>query len=110
VDPLPEATAENPKKEEEKPTRPPTKTSRRLSALVGEFFKSKPKDVTHPAKVDEAPPKIEEPTPVTPLENPTADSTPATAEGTSKGETNKPSKIAEPTPAPSAPSPVIAAS
>ena len=110
MDPLPEASAENPKKEEEKAARSSIKTGRRLSARIGTFFMSKSKDVTHPATVDEALPKTEEPTPVTPLENPTADSTPATAEGTGKGETNKPSKIVEPTPAPIAPRPVIAAS
>jgi len=75
-----------------------------LSARVGEFFKSKPKEVSPPAKVDEAPPKIEEPTPVAPLENPADDdSTPATAEPPKKEETtetNEPPKIVDAVPAP----------
>jgi len=74
-----------------------------LSARVGEFFKPKSREVSHPAKVDEAPPKIEEPTPVAPLENPAADAVPA-AVGQSKKEevkeTNEPPKIVEATPAP----------
>lgn len=52
----------------------PKKVSRRLSARVGEFFKSKPKaEVATPAKVDEHPPKIDEPAPVAPLENPASE-------------------------------------
>jgi len=47
------------------------KVGRRLSARVGDFFKSKPKtEVTTPAKVDEYPPMIEQPEPVAPLEDP----------------------------------------
>ena len=54
------------------------KVGRRLSARVGDFFKTKPKaEVTPPAKVDEHPPKIDEPTPVAPLENPASESAPA---------------------------------
>lgn len=108
--PAPEPTVEEPKKEEEKKeekeeraARSPVKIGRRLSARVGEFFKSKPKDVSPPAKVDEAPPKIEEPTPVAPLENPAANSTPAAAEESKKdepSEENEPPKIVESTPAP----------
>jgi hypothetical protein len=46
------------------------KVSRRLSAKVGDFFKSKPKtEVTTPAKVDEHPPKIDKPEAIAPLEN-----------------------------------------
>ena len=46
------------------------KVGRRLSARVGDFFKSKPKtEVTTPAKVDEHPPKIDEPEAIAPLEN-----------------------------------------
>lgn len=109
--PVPEATPEEPKKEEEKKEekkeekeekggRSPLKISRRLSARVGEFFKPRSKEVNHPVKVDEAPPKIEEPAPVAPLENPAADSTPATAEEPKKEETNEPPKIVEATPTP----------
>ncbi|KAI0093601.1 hypothetical protein BDY19DRAFT_261761 [Irpex rosettiformis] len=59
--------------EEEKPKSP--KVSRRLSARVGDFFKIKPHKEAHiPPKVAEAeadaPPKIDEPAPVAPLENP----------------------------------------
>lgn len=47
------------------------KVGRRLSARVNEIlFKSKAKEVSTPAKVDEHPPKIDEPAPVAPLENP----------------------------------------
>jgi len=103
--PVPETTSEEAKKEEkeEKLARSPVKIGRRLSARVGEFFKTRSKDVSPPAKVDEAPPKIEEPTPVAPLENPAADSTPAAVEENKKeetNETNEPPKIVEATPAP----------
>jgi len=113
--PVPETTAEEPKKgddkkeeKEEKGSRSPLKIGRRLSARVGDLFKTtKSKEVNTPVKVDEAPPKIEEPTPVAPLENPAADSTPATAEVPKKEETteaNEPPKIID-----AAPAPVIAA-
>ncbi|KAI0304071.1 hypothetical protein BC826DRAFT_210458 [Russula brevipes] len=46
------------------------KVGRRLSSRVGELFKTKRTDITTQAKVDEQPPKIEEHTPVAPLENP----------------------------------------
>jgi len=46
------------------------KVGRRLSSRVGELFKSKKIESTVPAKVDENPPKIDEPAPVAPLENP----------------------------------------
>lgn len=56
------------------------KATRRLSARVTDFFKPKPKaEVATPAKVDENPPKIEEPTPVAPLEDVTEDIAPAIA-------------------------------
>lgn len=46
------------------------KVGRRLSARVGDFFKTKPRsEITAPSKVDENPPKIDEPVPVAPLEN-----------------------------------------
>lgn len=52
------------------------KVARRLSARVGDFFKQKSKpEVTTPAKVDEHPPKIDEPAPVAPLENPASEAT-----------------------------------
>lgn len=67
-------TAKEEHKSKDKPTSPATKVGRRLSARVGGFFKAKPvKEDGSPAttpKVDEAPPKIEEPTPVAPLEEP----------------------------------------
>jgi hypothetical protein len=50
------------------------KMKRRISARVGEFFKSKPKiEVTTPAKVDEHPPMIGEPEAMAPLENPASE-------------------------------------
>jgi hypothetical protein len=71
------AKAEEPAPEEKRLTKTEKaevkalKVGRRLSARVGDFFKSKPKsEVTPPAKVDENPPKIDEPEPVAPLENP----------------------------------------
>lgn len=52
------------------------KVGRRLSSRVGNFFKPKrQEDVTTPAKVDENPPKIDEPEPVAPLENPVENKT-----------------------------------
>ena len=64
------------------------KVGRRLSARVGDFFKPKPKtEVATPAKVDEHPPKIDEPSPVAPLENPASESAapvPATSEEPAK--------------------------
>lgn len=92
---------------EMKPSKSPARVARRLSARVNEFFKTKPKEVHPPAKVDEAPPKIEEPTPVAPLENPAADSAPANAEEPQKDETkesNEPPKVID-----AAPAPVVAA-
>lgn len=53
------------------------KVGRRLSARVGDLFKSKPKsEVQAPAKVDENPPMIDEPPPVAPLENPASEAVP----------------------------------
>lgn len=53
------------------------KVGRRLSARVGDLFKSKPKsEVQAPAKVDENPPMIDEPEPVAPLENPASEAVP----------------------------------
>jgi hypothetical protein len=46
------------------------KVGRRLSSRVNEFFRPKKLETTTPAKVDENPPKIDEPAPVAPLENP----------------------------------------
>ena len=79
-------------KTEEKPKSP--KVSRRLSARVGDFFKIKPHKEAHvPAKVDEAeadaPPKIDEPAPVAPLENPAADAAAAPAAEAPKAEEPK---------------------
>ena len=74
------ATNEPPKITETTPS-PVATTARRISVRVGKFFTGKTKDVETPAKVDEEPPKIEEPTPLVPLENPAADSTPANDKG-----------------------------
>jgi len=75
------------KKEDEKKAR----LARRLSSRVGDFFKPKAKtEVATPAKVDEHPPKIDEPAPVAPLENPATETAPAGA-------------AAEPAPEPTAP-------
>jgi len=50
------------------------KIGRRLSARVGDLFSAKKKtEVQTPAKVDELPPKIEEPVRVAPLENPASE-------------------------------------
>jgi hypothetical protein len=56
---VPETTPEETKKEEkeEKPSRSPVRISRRLSARVGEFFKSKPKEVNTPREGRRGPPK-----------------------------------------------------
>lgn len=40
---------------------------------MGDLFKSRKQEVNAPAKVDENPPVIDEPTPLAPLENPLAD-------------------------------------
>lgn len=94
------------KKEEKKEDKvsKAAKVGRRLSARVGDFFKTKPKpEVAAPAKVDENPPKIEEPTPVAPLENP-ATETPAPASESKPEET-----ATEAAPAAPAAAPVVAA-
>lgn len=112
--PAPEPASDEVKKDEDKkdekkedkeakPSRSPARVARRLSARVNEFFKTKPREVNTPAKVDEAPPKIEEPTPVAPLENPAADAAPANVEEPQNDEvkeTNEPPKIIDSTPAP----------
>ena len=56
------------------------KVSRRLSSRVGELFKPKKAETPTPAKVDENPPKIDEPAPVAPLENPATEAAAAPAE------------------------------
>jgi hypothetical protein len=59
------------------------KVGRRLSSRVNDLFKVKRAEAAPPAKVDENPPKIDEPAPVAPLENPattTAEATPAPVE------------------------------
>jgi len=53
------------------------KVGRRLSARVGDFFKSKSKpELTTPPKVDEAPPMIDAHLPVPPLEDPASEVVP----------------------------------
>ena len=79
----------------------PLRVARRLSVRVGELFKGGKKEVDTPAKVDEEPPKIEEPTPVAPLENPAADSTPANGKKPQETEAaNEPPKIIDASPPP----------
>lgn len=82
---------------EEKKDVKATKVSRRISARVTDFFKIKKQEVNTPAKVDENPPVIDEPTPLPPLENPATDA-PASTE--------PPAEASEPAPAVA---PVIAA-
>jgi len=66
------------------------KIGRRLSARVGDLFRSKPKtEVNTPAKVDELPPKIDKPVAMAPLENPAT-------EGPKVEETAKPVEVAAP--------------
>jgi len=71
------------------------KVGRRLSARVTDLFRPKAKDLSTPAKVDEHPPKIDEPAPVAPLENP-ASSEAAPVEAPAPVE--EPEVPAEPTP------------
>jgi hypothetical protein len=59
------------RKEEKR--RAKSKFSRRISLRVGDFFKKSKSEVPTTAKVDEHPPKIDEPTPVAPLENPASE-------------------------------------
>ncbi|KAF8136710.1 hypothetical protein EV363DRAFT_749909 [Boletus edulis] len=75
------------------------KVSRRISARVTEFFKPKKAEVNAPAKVDENPPVIDQPTPLPPLEHPATDATAAPT-------TEQPVESSEPAPAAA---PVIAA-
>ncbi|KAG6376443.1 NOL1/NOP2/sun family-domain-containing protein [Boletus reticuloceps] len=75
------------------------KVSRRISARVTEFFKAKKAEVNAPAKVDENPPVIDQPTPLPPLEHPATDATAAAT-------TEQPAESSEPAPAAA---PVIAA-
>lgn len=96
--PVAEAPKAEEKKAEEKKLeeKKPSKAGRRLSARVTGFFKPKhrPEETSPlPAKVDENPPKIDEPTPVAPLENPTeeaktAEVAPETTEETKPAESS----------------------
>jgi hypothetical protein len=83
-------------KEEKKPEKE-KKVGRRLSSRVTELwkFKSKSAPSTPPAKVEEHPPKIEEPTPVAPLENPAE--TEAAVVSTDEAKPVEETKPAEPT-------------
>ena len=92
------------KKEEKKEDRAAkaTKVGRRLSARVGELFKSRAKhEVTPPAKVDEHPPKIDEPAPVGPLD--------IAAENAAAAAESKPEVPSQPVEAAPAATPVVAA-
>lgn len=94
-------------KKEEKPKSP--KVGRRLSARVGDFFKARTKsEVPVPAKVEENPPKIEEPTPVAPLENPAAEEAAATPAATEEAKAEEPKPEEPKVEAPPA-APVVAA-
>ena len=89
---------------EEKPPKSP-KIGRRLSARVGDFFKPKHKEPAVPAKVaeaEDAPPKIEEPAPVAPLENPAAEAeaAPAPAEEATPAPAVEEPKVEAPAAAP----------
>lgn len=70
-----------PKEEKKEKENKAAKVGRRLSARVGDLFRSKPKtELSTPAKVDEHPPVIDEPAPVAPLENPaSSEAAPAAA-------------------------------
>jgi hypothetical protein len=82
----------------------PSKVGRRLSARVGDLFKSKPKaEAAHPAKIEEQPPKIEEPAPIAPLENP------SDAPAAQPAATETAAATEEPKPAAPAAAPVVAA-
>ena len=98
---------EDPPKEEKVeragPARAVAKVTRRLSQHVSNLWKPGHNQVDPPAKVAEKPPTIKEPTPVAPLENPAADSTPVTGEQPQKEETKEtkePPKIIDSTPTP----------
>ena len=75
------------------------KVSRRISARVTGFFGLKKTEVNTPAKVDENPPVIDEPTPLPPLEHPATDAA-------APAPTGPPAESSEPAPAAA---PVIAA-
>ncbi|KAI0302085.1 hypothetical protein BC826DRAFT_497207 [Russula brevipes] len=64
------APAEEKKVERRDVRQTAAKVGRRLSSRVNELFKVKKTEIPTQPKVDEQPPKIEEPTPVAPLENP----------------------------------------
>jgi len=104
--PVPQTTSEEVKPKDEggdaKPSKSPTRAGRRMSRFqetLAHIFPGKRNKMEPHAKVDEAPPKIEEPTPVAPLENPAADSTPD-ADPPKTEEVNEPPKIIDATPAP----------
>ena len=100
---------ENQKEEEKKAEEKKIKLGRRLSSRVGEFFKTKPKaEVAAPAKVDENPPKIDEPAPVAPLENPATEAPAAEAAAETPAEPAAAVEEAKPVEAPPA-APVVAA-
>jgi hypothetical protein len=65
-------------KKTEKKTATAAKVGRRLSSRVGDLFKPRKAETPTPAKVDENPPKIDEPAPVAPLENPASTAVEAT--------------------------------
>jgi len=80
------------KKEKEKGSSK-IKFTRRMSAVVGDYFRKNKSDVPATAKVDEHPPKIDEPTPVAPLENPASESS---VPAVTPAEPSEPAKPVEP--------------
>lgn len=64
-------------KREEKKEDGVSKPKKRLSSFIPNFRSKSKSEAPTSAKVDENPPKIEEPTPVAPLTHPASDSTPA---------------------------------
>jgi hypothetical protein len=94
---VPDEAEEKPPAKEEKPASKElkaVKVGRRLSTRVGDFFKPKSKsEVTTPPKVAENPPKIDEPKPVAPLENPASEAAKV------EDESNKPEVMDPVTPA-----------
>jgi hypothetical protein len=97
------AVEEAPKEEKKEDRHRAAKFTRRLSARVGDLFKKSRSEVPTTAKVDEHPPKIDEPTPVAPLENP------ATETSAQVATLAEPSELAKPVEAAPTATPIVAA-
>jgi hypothetical protein len=101
--PVPQTTSEEVQPKDEGGDAKPSKSrvNRRLSSRITSLFTTPHKRRAEPpAKLNEAPPKIDEPTPVAPLENPAADSTPDADQPKRDEEVNEPPKIIDATPSP----------